>query len=225
MSREVPMLFSGHLVRAILGLDGKLKTQTRRPIKGIPKGEEPEAGAGIYCPLRVDKHGEEYPGEPVFGIYGGSQGAGWDVPATVRPGDTLWVRETWTLLHTHDADGVTLVPFNGDRVFADRYIAYRATSEVEFCDGDGFSGDFADKSDMPKWRPSIHMPRWAARIFLEVTAVRAERVCDISEADATAEGFADSAEFTRAWAGIYGSCEGWCWVIEFKRKEVANGPC
>lgn len=76
------------------------------------------------------------------------------------PGDHLWVRETW--------DGVRLT--GGSSL-----VSYRADGDTPVHD-DG------------KWRPSIHMPRWASRITLEVTGVRVERVQDISESDALAEG-------------------------------------
>jgi hypothetical protein len=78
-----------------------------------------------------------------------------------QPGDILWVRETWGINDVGD-------------------IAYRANGE-EPLDGDGFIWT-------SKWKPSIHMPRKFARIFLTVKDVRVERVQDISEMDALAEG-------------------------------------
>lgn len=82
------------------------------------------------------------------------------------------------------------------------------------------------------WKPSIHMPRWASRITLEVTGVRVERLQDISEADAIAEGApwaacgapqegSHKAGFAQLWESINGSnswsTNPWVWVIEFKR--------
>jgi hypothetical protein len=83
------------------------------------------------------------------------------------PGDRLWVREAWC------CDGDT-----GDR--DPTTVLYRA-------DGEAHEQEIETHDGSP-WRPSIHMPRWASRILLEITEVRVERLQDISEADARAEG-------------------------------------
>ncbi|EMG5738639.1 morphogenetic protein [Yersinia enterocolitica] len=127
-----------------------------------------------------------------------------------KSGDQLWVRETWAR-------------YNIDQTSHD--MAYRATTPA----------------DWPKeglWRPSIHMPRWASRIDLLITGVRVERLNDISEQDARAEGvkaWRGPAEelvggklaFFELWDSIYGQKEGenwqanpWVWVIEFERMEA-----
>ena len=101
-----------------------------------------------------------------------------DEPLPIGPGERLIEAPTsWT-----DREGRTRWNYDG------RVVAYRANSEIEFCDGDGFSGDMANRNDMPRWRPSVHMPRWASRLSLRVTSVRAERVQDVTEADAMAMG-------------------------------------
>lgn len=135
-----------------------------------------------------------------------------------QPGQKLWVRETWRE-RVPDQDGRTL--------------DYRADHTSE------------DPCDVP-WRPSIHMPRAASRITLEVTGVRVERLRDISEADAIAEGIERSGEcnwrdygdphndFTSArrsyrslWDQINGdgawAANPWVWVVEFKRVEAPRG--
>ncbi|HFF8969403.1 hypothetical protein [Serratia marcescens] len=84
-------------------------------------------------------------------------------------------------------------------------------------------------SQVKRWVPSIHMPRWASRITLEITGVRVERLQDISEADAIAEGGTKHFNidwFGPLWASIYGvdswNSNPWVWVIEFRRVEVRD---
>ena len=139
-----PILFSGEMVRAIL--DGR-KTQTRRVIK-------PQPSAGVRRSVFVLSGLEDGHGRELRCPYG-------------RPGDTLWVRETF---------GVITQPLTGEKS-----AIYKATHKPEFPNEQlGFDGS--------KWRPSIFMPKWASRITLKVTAVRVERVQEISNDDAHAEG-------------------------------------
>ncbi len=101
----------------------------------------------------------------------------WQACPYGEPGDRLWVRETWGDC-SPDADA--LVGTKWDKPW------YRADADTYGLLG--HDGDGAVYVEDVKWRPSIHMPRWASRITLEVTAVRIERLQDISEADAFAEG-------------------------------------
>ena len=87
-------------------------------------------------------------------------------------GDRLYVRETWAAPHAYDHLSPRLIP-------QDARIHYAATE---------------DRGGL-LWRPSIHMPRWASRITLEVTGVRVERLQDISEKDAIAEGIERTEDF------------------------------
>jgi hypothetical protein len=127
-----------------------------------------------------------------------------------QPGDRLWVRETWC----HQWDDFT--GYQEDKFF------YRAsTPDVQHVDG-------AEKSP---WKPSIHMPRAASRITLEITGVRVERLQDISEADAVAEGVKNSLHlpggrfarenYEHLWWTINGDgsweANPWVWVIEFRK--------
>ena len=102
------------------------------------------------------------------------------------PGDRLWVREAFVEI-------------------AGR-AHHRAGGNLHF-DGKPYTG---------KWTPSIHMPRWACRITLDVTEVRVERVRDITEEDARAEGFESRDAFIGAWDGIYGAGNPWVWAVTFK---------
>ncbi|HHB8004645.1 morphogenetic protein [Klebsiella pneumoniae] len=129
-------------------------------------------------------------------------------------GDRIWVRETWAR-------------YNIDQNSHD--IAYRATTPEDW-------------PEEGRWRPSIHMPRWASRILLEITDVRVERLNAISQENAQAEGMEltgwrptysdpDSGgevmtpydNFAELWSSIYGDeswkANPWVWVIEFKRVE------
>lgn len=135
-----------------------------------------------------------------------------------QPDDRLWVRETFGHFERND----TLKP--GDTIY------YRADGEC---------------LELRPWRPSIHMPRWASRITLEITGVRVERLQDISEADAIAEGCAKNhnnyywggphkagglkqmATARQAYQDLWESINGpgsweanpWVWVVGFKRAE------
>lgn len=129
-------------------------------------------------------------------------------------GDRLWVRETWCNAWDDERDRWHDPP---------RYH-YRA---------DGYEVRHVDSALKSPWRPSIHMPRAASRITLEITNVRAERLNDISNEDAAAEGWPGPDErnsiasaYPIAWyAALWGSINGrgsydlnpWVWVIGFKR--------
>jgi len=117
-----------------------------------------------------------------------------------QPGDRLWVRETWADVRTPASQIQTV---------------YRA--------------DWPYKNPSTKpWKPSIHMPRWASRILLEVTGVRIERLQDISEEDAIAEGVSDILNPVGAYRELWDSINGdgawvanpWVWIVEFKRLEA-----
>jgi hypothetical protein len=148
-----------------------------------------------------------------------------------KPGDQLWVREAFSGPRCMDAsDGCKAVPpskwGDGSRIWY-------------WADGNPTEGDWT------RPRPSIHMPRWASRILLEIVAVRVERLQDISEDDCLAEGIAQVvreklpgiqqcgeydtidvdpvAEYRDLWESINGpeswAANPWVWVIEFKRLE------
>jgi hypothetical protein len=130
------------------------------------------------------------------------------------PGDRLWVRETFITGYELDDDEVRV---------GDERVWYRADGEIDsWLDENGYMSD-------PKWRPSIFMPRALSRITLEITAVRVERLQDISEMECIAEGCDGTgwdeptayAQYAMIWKSINGpgswDANPWVWVIEFKR--------
>jgi len=181
-----PILFSGPMVRALL--DGR-KTQTRRLLSGVP--DRPGLSNTVHEPKHnwpyLDAYcsGKRTPDNPR------GMGINWcwwtrdDRPCEqfrvgYAPGDRLWVRETW-------CNG----PIGRDGVVEDwADYGYRASDpEIEgIDDGDGYKILNADGSVKSCWKPSIHMPRKASRLTLTVTDVRVQRLQDISEKDAIAEG-------------------------------------
>ncbi|EEW4360276.1 hypothetical protein OM190_15985 [Escherichia albertii] len=136
-----------------------------------------------------------------------------------QPGDRIWVRETYRV-HGKATDVATLVYRASVR---NSWTEQTHRVPVEVC----------NKPVSEKWTPSIHMPRWASRILLEITDVRVERLHDMSEADAKAEGASPATYkitppeavyrvgFGDIWRSIYGQenwlSNPWVWVIEFKR--------
>ncbi|HBR1654982.1 TPA: morphogenetic protein [Klebsiella pneumoniae] len=204
---ERGMIFNAEMVRAIL--DGR-KTQTRRPVKF------PVHDKNLGCELA----GNELAGELSAGNYLNS--------AFGKPGDRIWVRETFC-------------PVDDTQYGGEKWVDYRATPRYEASHPAGWDSAPNDAEAL-KWRPSIHMPRWASRILLEITGVRVERLNSISQEDAQAEGLEltgwrptysdpDSGgevmtpydNFAQLWESIYGEeswkANPWVWVIEFKRVE------
>jgi hypothetical protein len=139
--------------------------------------------------------------------HGWDDGHGRELYPPYAVGDIMWVRETWCKLYDLD---------NNDQIIeGTQHYYYKANNMLPpytyiLKDDGAYTENWI-------WRPSIHMPRSAARIFLSVLSVRPERVQDITEADALREGFNSRAEFLQWWNGQYGQEKDWCWVIEFKK--------
>ena len=195
--KERPILFSAPMVRALL--DGS-KTQTRRVVKPQPSILAGELLCWKDNALTDDQMAALCP-------YG-------------KPGDRLWVRETFA-----DLRG-TGIEHRPDPSGPLKRYAFAADHPP------GSNGDEARKEFGVKWKPSIHMPRAASRITLEITEVRVERLQDISRGDAMVEGcpFPNMAAYNdpRKWyADLWESISGpgswdanpWVWAIEFKRLE------
>ncbi len=196
-----PILFNVEMVRAIL--DGH-KTMTRRVVKPQPPNDTYKLCTCVSTTGDKRNEGKQHwvsIGDDGYSVIDGSQ------PYFTRPygiiGDMLWVRETWCLENTseywHDCMDESAPELNDGRPikwesdYEDTDFKYpliphyRATEpEPHIVPYDAVLTD--DNDDSTRWRPSIHMPRWASRITLEITGVKVERVQDISEEDAKAEG-------------------------------------
>lgn len=211
-TKERQIIFSGEMVRAIL--DGR-KTRTRRVVKPQPKlvDEKPN-----YLPNEWGFWSGGYPdhGRVVRCPYG-------------APGDRLWVRETWACIWTEHEPGEGQTSWD-----VPHRIEYKADSGVKY-PGE-WPDDCGDDPECPRWSSPIHMPRRASRILLEVVSVRVERVQEISETDAIAEGMtmigppalSNRTSFSMLWDSInvkrgFGwDVNPWVWVVKFKRVEASE---
>lgn len=226
--KTIPILFSTPMVQAIL--EGR-KTQTRRVIK-----KQPDLSKHTHITRAVILDGTN---TEVFNYCSGGSINVESVKCPYgQPGDILWVRETWQ--HDIKADLDTVPPSwipNGSYV----YIA------------DGTIISKKELGELGVWRPSIFMPKEACRLFLKVKSVRVERLQDISEDDAIAEGVEQIADygstgyklytepeaaysdidalysFESLWQSINGeqswNDNPWVWVVEFERCERPEGFC
>ncbi|MBF5006885.1 hypothetical protein [Diaphorobacter caeni] len=208
--KERPILFSAPMIRAIL--DGQ-KTQTRR----LVKGEQPLGRDGFHIVSagfrdeKVVMHEVELDAAVSEVLWSQACPNG-------RPGDQFWVRESWAfgldaISSARDEDAPVVFAADGEQALRSR-----------LCE---------------RWRPSIHMPRWASRLSLEIHGIRVERLQDISRNDALAEGIvrhpdgsyglADTSHyhsddprqsFFSLWESINGDgsvmANPWVWVYDFR---------
>lgn len=224
---ERPILFSGPMVRAIL--DGR-KTVTRRIMSPQPTGT-----AGKVWP---DEDRWQWPSALARTMVDINEARSLS-PYGCR-GDRLWVRETWRY-HGWTEDGAPWIKYAADdstrlvERIPDEWSDRLADIWADLSDDANMAidGRAADR----KWRPSIFLPRWASRITLEVVGVRVERLQEIDEADALAEGVevkhkpGDATEngytisarhgFMTLWDGINGdrapwASNPWVWRVEFR---------
>lgn len=234
--KERPILFSGPMVRAIL--EGS-KTMTRRVVKPQPPTVfVPEEGF-VFC----DEEGIVWGRQRVLTGCGSIDVDAFPFPSIDspipcpygQPGDRMWVRETFGIFDSAGNERTVVYRADGD----DGPGTWLEVPEDKYFNDDYFPAD-------ERWRPSIHMPRWASRITLEITDVRVERVQEITEKDSALEGtlecdgLFDEAEYCRltkemgdamgdltpAFRQLWDSINGkthpwesnpWVWVISFKR--------
>ena len=199
-------------------------------VRAILDGRKTQTRRPVRFPV-LDKNlgcelaGNELAGELSAGNYLNS--------AFGKPGDRIWVRETFRV-HSRATDVATLVYKASVR---NSWTEQTHRVPVSVC----------NKPAMPeKWTPSLHVPRWASRILLEITGVRVERLNAISEENAASEGVAQfrggfwkhyqpgwtqhqlsaRGSFVTLWKSIYDEeswqSNPWVWVIEFKRCGSTN---
>jgi hypothetical protein len=222
--KERPILFNGPMVRAIMA---GCKTQTRRAIKNLD---------GVWV-LIEENYSQQ---EPNKALVQDECGNYHDMPCPYgQPGDRLYVRETFVVESSLGVDPYEPpftynrpIRFHSDSLNGDWWeqCHYRATDDPP----ELYYEDMEDPGC--RWRPSIHMPKWAARIWLEITDVRVERVQDISYQDCLSEGIPQDGSINNygaggklrdAFAEFWDSTSGrwpeqswknnpWVWVVEFK---------
>jgi hypothetical protein len=220
--KERPIIFSGEMVRAIL--NGR-KTQTRRVIKPQPISIGPEKAKFTIDGCSYWDGGEAFIRCP----YG-------------KPSDQLWVKETH-VFERYEDEPVNNRPIfyhkGDDTEYDEPYWLcphYRATDPAPELDYSELDGD--DGEPKCKWLSSRFMPKWASRIKLEIINVRVERLQEISESDAEAEGihllglpekerynhprkhivaFKELWNLLNAMRSFGWEHNPWVWVIEFKR--------
>jgi len=208
---ERSIIQSAWQVRALL--DGR-RTQIRVPVKPQPISKQNgwfEWGYAIGAPRASSPRVVSW-NEAAWAKCGT---APIDAYGPFAAGDLLWVRETWAALD----DDYRPVQWPHDlRGGPWSRVAYQADHIDPRGDG---------PAHPMRWRPSTQMPRWAARIWLRVTGVRVERVQDISEEDARAEGHRGSFEYE--WNEIHGwnpnswDANPWVWVATVERTSAPDG--
>lgn len=172
-----PIIFSAPMIRALLG---GTKTQTRRVLKPQPVldhgalGIEDRQGRWIFCANTERGFAEGLPQSAFRMPY--------------APGNRLWVREAWGM-NCDGYDVPALIPKQRparDKLRDDQLVYFATETDSEIL------------AEMPR-RPSIHMPRWASRLTLAVADVRVQRLNEISEEDAVAEGVEMSGDRILPW--------------------------
>lgn len=234
--KESPILFNGEMVRAIL--DGR-KTQTRRLLKPQP----------IFTWIGENRYKWQC---------GNIEGSGsreafvrrreCEPSVLGRPGDRLYVRETFKNIASGEVkNGYGEVRYGFAYQADNATVWQKQMTVIHDLSGQPPSGPMQFKAR--PWKPSIHMPRNAARIWLEITDVRVQELNDISEDDAAAEGLTKSSidsfrhglaryvaecagtpnrpaayAFRELWMSVYGvdswDVNPWVWAITFKRVQL-----
>ena len=217
--KEKPILFSGPMVRAILA---DKKTVTRRIIKPQPVdiggGEITWDGKGVVIPGGID-----YKLKPE-----------WITKyARYQPGDIIWVKETWRV-GAWSEDNEIAVDYIADNYSRKEFLLVEddAMFEKLWQQSTDDAAIYCGVQDKYEWspgespcrkRPSIFMPKWACRLWLECVSVLAERLQEITEEDAVRDGVENREAFRELWNSINGKSatwesNPWVWRYEFTVK-------
>jgi len=206
MIKEIPMIFNSAMVRAILS--GQ-KTQTRRIAKPFPPAGQSTIDEGFKPTVFINNACNKK-----WQWQKGAWFSGHIHNLPCQPGDRIYVREAWSNWYYDDAAKAQKYWYRAD--YADDH------------DPDGWDNSPSTKD---RWYPSIHMPKTAARIWLEVVSVSAQRIQEITPEDAWNEGFSCSclhpipqcagnvSAFAATWENTYHNwlANPWVWRIEFKK--------
>ncbi len=218
--KERPILFPEQRIRSLL--TGQ-QTQTRRIMKSLTFAPGQDNHEGCYA---VDVLSNHQQGRQMMSM----ADLRYQCPFG-QPGDHLWLRESWR---------GPLIPPELIVEYQHTPAAFRQTKYCQYrVDRNKFDGSQDSHNESIGWQTGIHMPRWASRVNLLITAVRAERIQDISDDDITAEGVQTDVHFLnnfftlnsgsvkpkeaykKNWEIQYGAssweANPWVWVIEFRR--------
>ncbi len=200
-----PILFNTEMVRAIL--DGR-KSVTRRVVK-------PQPADVITEEERINR---ALSGADPYGFCVGTLDTELLKNSPYRPGDILYVRETWRVQAAHRFEADARIEYKAGGPMTTIQFPGRGSQSCNRAKYDAFVEKWADD----EWHPSIHMPKEAARLFLRVTGVRVERLQDMQPYDIAFEGFRRQRDFIALWDSTapprYGwIANPWVWVIEFER--------
>lgn len=211
MTRERPIIFSGPMVQAILA--GR-KTQTRRIVKPSAYQLKYRRERGYQFTEEQSNNAAGSAASALLSMFG--RGADYDHPCPYgKPGDRLWVRETWRPGVSHSCTDTCDC--------GDVFVTYAADGKHAYFTE--YAGVIPDTWYLPQAAKRgnvspLHMPRWASRILLEITEVRVERLQNINGEDAIAEGLSRlSKDAGRTWKfgipdrdGLPGNDDdGWHW--------------
>jgi len=209
--KEHPIIFNSDMVKAIL--DGR-KTQTRRVIKDsfFPKTTKTTTNfAGETLKKTIDKV-QIHPSDNCVGSEWYENGKLVVIPSRFKEimikkcpfgkvGDRLWARETWHFL------GTDRMRLGRTHLIQDGVVEYKDGSKRTITTHWESTEKYMTKAD--RWRPSIHMPRWASRITLEITDIRVERLQEIKHKDFLCEGYPTKDETFYVEYGKYKWAEEW----------------